>query len=138
MNNDITSIIWQEPRDVVLIKENNKSLGISIVGGKLDIQNDEIDSNNSKNFICGIFVKHVLDNSPAGLNGTIKTGDRILKVNGIDLSQATHDDAIFIIKNAKSPVILTMQSLIENNNKTVNYSKFLVPIKLYLIHYFER
>ena len=30
--------------------------------------------------ISGIFIKHVLEDSPAGRNGTLKTGDRILQV----------------------------------------------------------
>jgi C-terminal processing protease CtpA/Prc len=63
-------------------------------------------------FISGIFIKHVLDNSPAGVNGTLKTGDRILAVNDIDLTQATHDRAVDVIRNAKSPVKFLIQSLI--------------------------
>ena len=31
--------------------------------------------------ISGIFIKHVLEDSPAGRNGTLKTGDRILQVS---------------------------------------------------------
>lgn len=34
-----------------------------------------------EHMISGIFIKHVLEDSPAGRNGTLKTGDRILKVN---------------------------------------------------------
>ena len=33
--------------------------------------------------IAGIFIKHVLESSPAGRNGTLKTGDRILEVCSI-------------------------------------------------------
>lgn len=36
--------------------------------------------------IAGIFIKHVLESSPAGRNGTLKTGDRILEVGGILIS----------------------------------------------------
>lgn len=32
------------------------------------------------NAISGIFIKQVLEDSPAGRNGTLKTGDRILEV----------------------------------------------------------
>lgn len=28
----------------------------------------------------GIFIKHILEDSPAGRNGTLKTGDRIVEV----------------------------------------------------------
>lgn len=33
-----------------------------------------------EHMISGIFIKHVLEDSPAGRNGTLKTGDRILQV----------------------------------------------------------
>lgn len=69
-------------------------------------------------FISGIFIKHVLENSPAGVNGTLKTGDRILAVNEIDLTQATHDRAVEVIRNAKSPVKFLIQSLIYINTYT--------------------
>ena len=34
-----------------------------------------------ENVISGIFIKQVLEDSPAGKNGTLKTGDRILEVS---------------------------------------------------------
>ena len=39
--------------------------------------------------ISGIFIKHVLEDSPAGRNGTLKTGDRILQVGVTDFSEFT-------------------------------------------------
>ena len=39
--------------------------------------------------ISGIFIKHVLEDSPAGRNGTLKTGDRILQV-GSTLCECLH------------------------------------------------
>lgn len=123
---DIASSLWGQPRLIVLSREPNKSLGISIVGGKLDVcssNNSTVSSSGSglltsssisqiNSFISGIFIKHVLENSPAGLNGTLKTGDRILAVNDIDLTQATHDRAVEVIRNAKSPVKFLIQSLV--------------------------
>ena len=58
----------------------------------------------------------MLENSPAGLNGTLKTGDRILKVNNYDLTNATHDKAVEVIRNATSPIIFVIQSLLCANN----------------------
>lgn len=46
-------------------------LGISIVGGRQD-ENDQK--------LQGIFIKHVLESSPAGQTGLLKTGDQILEV----------------------------------------------------------
>ncbi|KAK7495866.1 hypothetical protein BaRGS_00012856, partial [Batillaria attramentaria] len=65
--------------------------------------------------ISGIFIKHVLDDSPAKANASLKTGDRILEVNGVDVRNATHDEAVEVIRNATSPVKFTVQSLIDSS-----------------------
>ncbi|XP_046953978.1 multiple PDZ domain protein isoform X7 [Lynx rufus] len=62
---DIKVELWREP---------SKSLGISIVGGRgmgSRLSNGEV--------MRGIFIKHVLEDSPAGTNGTLKPGDRIVE-----------------------------------------------------------
>ena len=134
MSTDITASLWGPTRLVVLSRQPNKSLGISIVGGKLDVCSSSNSSTTGNladigagksgkdqvsSFISGIFIKHVLENSPAGVNGTLKTGDRILAVNDVDLTQATHDRAVEVIRNAKSPVKFLIQSLICANNATL-------------------
>jgi len=61
---------------VELHREAGKSLGISIVGGRgmgSRLSNGEV--------MRGIFIKHILEDSPAGRNGTLKTGDRIVEVH---------------------------------------------------------
>uniref|UniRef100_A0A8C6JZW1 Uncharacterized protein n=1 Tax=Melopsittacus undulatus TaxID=13146 RepID=A0A8C6JZW1_MELUD len=68
---------WNQPRKVELWREPSKSLGISIVGGRgmgSRLSNGEM--------MRGIFIKHILEDSPAGKNGTLKTGDRIVEVFG--------------------------------------------------------
>jgi multiple PDZ domain protein len=104
-----------------------------MAGGKVDtkISNRKTaattnNDNNNKNFISGIFIKHVLDNSPAGASGLLKTGDRILQVNGIDLTSSSHDNAVCVIRNARSPIHFLIQSLLggpttNNNNNTVSH-----------------
>uniref|UniRef100_A0A8C8BIW4 Multiple PDZ domain crumbs cell polarity complex component n=1 Tax=Otus sunia TaxID=257818 RepID=A0A8C8BIW4_9STRI len=65
---------WNHPRKVELWREPSKSLGISIVGGRgmgSRLSNGEM--------MRGIFIKHILEDSPAGKNGTLKTGDRIVE-----------------------------------------------------------
>lgn len=71
----LTAKAWGPERTIELHREPNKSLGISIVGGKVDLFH--VSPGNS---ITGIFIKNVLLDSPAGRNGTLKTGDRILEV----------------------------------------------------------
>lgn len=36
---------------------------------------------NNGEVMRGIFIKHILEDSPAGQNGTLKTGDRIVEVS---------------------------------------------------------
>ncbi|XP_073201511.1 multiple PDZ domain protein isoform X14 [Lepidochelys kempii] len=67
---------WNQPRRVELWREPSKSLGISIVGGRgmgSRLSNGEV--------MRGIFIKHILEDSPAGKNGTLKTGDRIVEAS---------------------------------------------------------
>lgn len=63
---------------VELFRAPGKSLGISIVGGRgmgSRLNNGEV--------MRGIFIKHILVDSPAGQNGTLKTGDRIVEVKEV-------------------------------------------------------
>ncbi|XP_055332581.1 multiple PDZ domain protein-like isoform X2 [Paramacrobiotus metropolitanus] len=99
---------WGPPRVVKLEREPNRSLGISIVGGKVEISN----SQGAETTITGIFIKQVLAGSPAGREGTLKTGDRILEVAGVDLRDATHEHAVDVIRSAESPVTFLVQSLV--------------------------
>uniref|UniRef100_A0A8B9GIY2 Multiple PDZ domain protein n=1 Tax=Amazona collaria TaxID=241587 RepID=A0A8B9GIY2_9PSIT len=92
---------------VELWREPSKSLGISIVGGRgmgSRLSNGEV--------MRGIFIKHILEDSPAGKNGTLKTGDRIVEVDGIDLRDASHEQAVEAIRKAGNPVVFMVQSII--------------------------
>uniref|UniRef100_A0A8C6NFE2 Multiple PDZ domain protein n=1 Tax=Melopsittacus undulatus TaxID=13146 RepID=A0A8C6NFE2_MELUD len=98
---------WNQPRKVELWREPSKSLGISIVGGRgmgSRLSNGEM--------MRGIFIKHILEDSPAGKNGTLKTGDRIVEVDGIDLRDASHEQAVEAIRKAGNPVVFMVQSII--------------------------
>ncbi|KAM9508186.1 multiple PDZ domain protein isoform 17-T17 [Guaruba guarouba] len=98
---------WSQPRKVELWREPSKSLGISIVGGRgmgSRLSNGEV--------MRGIFIKHILEDSPAGKNGTLKTGDRIVEVDGIDLRDASHEQAVEAIRKAGNPVVFMVQSII--------------------------
>uniref|UniRef100_A0A3P8VAP6 Multiple PDZ domain crumbs cell polarity complex component n=1 Tax=Cynoglossus semilaevis TaxID=244447 RepID=A0A3P8VAP6_CYNSE len=98
---------WNQPRTVELFRAPGKSLGISIVGGRgmgSRLNNGEV--------MRGIFIKHILVDSPAGQNGTLKTGDRIVEVDGVDLRDATHEEAVEAIRKAGNPVTFLVQSMI--------------------------
>ncbi|XP_058528339.1 multiple PDZ domain protein isoform X3 [Ochotona princeps] len=98
---------WNPPRRVELWREPSKSLGISIVGGRgmgSRLSNGEV--------MRGIFIKHVLEDSPAGKNGTLRPGDRIVEVDGMDLRDASHEQAVEAIRKAGNPVVFMVQSII--------------------------
>lgn len=65
--------IYNEPgvRVVELNREPDSGLGISIIGGKAGPQGLGLK---------GIFIRHVLESSPAARLGTLVTGDQILEV----------------------------------------------------------
>uniref|UniRef100_A0A3B4E0U8 Multiple PDZ domain crumbs cell polarity complex component n=1 Tax=Pygocentrus nattereri TaxID=42514 RepID=A0A3B4E0U8_PYGNA len=103
---------WNQPRKVELYREAGKSLGISIVGGRgmgSRLSNGEV--------MRGIFIKHILEDSPAGRNGTLKTGDRIVQVDGVDLRDASHEEAVEAIRKAGNPVVFLVQSIINRPRK---------------------
>ncbi|XP_071039505.1 multiple PDZ domain protein isoform X3 [Parasteatoda tepidariorum] len=97
---------WGGERNVELIRDAVKGLGISIISGKVDTVHG------------GIFIKNVLPDSPAGWNGTLRRGDRILEVSGIDIRNAGHSKAVEVIKNAPNPVNFLIQSLVPMSRKS--------------------
>lgn len=83
----------KEPRTVILTK-NGSALGFNIVGGEDTM---------------GIFVSFLLPGGPADSSGQIHRGDQILSVNGIDLTNVTHEEAARILKNTGKSVTLVLQ-----------------------------
>ncbi|XP_043279887.1 uncharacterized protein [Venturia canescens] len=81
---------------VALEKGATKKLGFSIVGGS--------DSNKGN---MGIFVKDVMNGGQAAEEGTLRSGDEILAVNGHLMEGLTHAKALQIFKLAKpGPLML--------------------------------
>ncbi|XP_077445158.1 LOW QUALITY PROTEIN: multiple PDZ domain protein-like [Stigmatopora argus] len=106
---------WNQPRLVELFRQPGKSLGISIVGGRgmgSRLSNGEV--------MRGIFIKHILDDSPAGQNGTLKTGDRIVEVDGVDLRDASHEEAVEAIRRAGNPVTFLVQSISQKSGASAS------------------
>ncbi|XP_029456962.1 E3 ubiquitin-protein ligase PDZRN3 isoform X2 [Rhinatrema bivittatum] len=54
----------------------------------------------------GIFVSKIVDSGPAAKEGGLQIHDRIIEVNGKDLSRATHDQAVEAFKTAKEPIVV--------------------------------
>uniref|UniRef100_A0A665X954 Discs, large homolog 3 (Drosophila) n=1 Tax=Echeneis naucrates TaxID=173247 RepID=A0A665X954_ECHNA len=88
-----TYIEEKEPRKVLLHK-GSTGLGFNIVGG----EDGE-----------GIFVSFILAGGPADLSGELRRGDRILSVNGVNLRNATHEQAAAALKRAGQTVTIIAQ-----------------------------
>ncbi|XP_076306635.1 disks large homolog 1-like isoform X2 [Tachypleus tridentatus] len=93
--------ITREPRKVILSK-GELGLGFNIVGGE-DRE--------------GIFISFILAGGAADLCGELRRGDQILSVNGIDLHQATHEQAAAVLKGAGHSVVLVVQYRPEEYNR---------------------
>ncbi|PAA60376.1 hypothetical protein BOX15_Mlig014213g3 [Macrostomum lignano] len=96
---------WGSPRLVRVRRDDRRNLGISIVGGK-------VAGHGLQQSVCGIFIKHVSEAGADRREGVLRTGDRILEVGGRDLRDATHDEAVEVIRGAPSPVEFWVQSLV--------------------------
>ena len=86
--------------DVVLLKEPEFGIGITIVGG---------DSNRTHDL--GIFVKSVTVNGPAHRDGRIKPGDRLLAINDGSVEGLPHHEAVKMIKYSGSQVKLKISQI---------------------------
>ncbi|XP_033986149.1 LOW QUALITY PROTEIN: multiple PDZ domain protein [Trematomus bernacchii] len=100
-----TTVSWDQPRSVRLTRTPGQSLGISIMGGRgmgRRLSSGEM--------MRGVFIKHISPDSPAALNGTLQTGDRILEVCGVDLRDASHEQTVEAIRRAGDSVVFLLQS----------------------------
>ncbi len=62
-----------------------------------------------KEFGCGIYVSSVLPSSKAAQAG-LKVGDEVVRVNGLILSESTHEEVCNLIK-LKKTLTLTVRGL---------------------------
>ncbi|XP_058163800.1 PDZ domain-containing RING finger protein 4 isoform X2 [Dasypus novemcinctus] len=88
-----------KPFTIVLEREND-TLGFNIVGGRPTQNNQEETSTE------GIYVSKILENGPADREDGLKIHDKIIEVNGKDLSKATHEEAVEAFRNAKEPIVV--------------------------------
>ncbi|XP_047431060.1 multiple PDZ domain protein [Mugil cephalus] len=96
---------WDQPKSVRLTRAPGQSLGISIMGGRGMGRRMS-----SGEMMRGVFIKHISPDSPAAHNGTLRTGDRILEVCGVDLRDASHEKAVEAIRRAGDSVTFLVQS----------------------------
>ncbi|XP_013179782.1 PREDICTED: disks large 1 tumor suppressor protein isoform X5 [Papilio xuthus] len=91
----------EEPR-VVELEKGPQGLGFNIVGGE--------DGH-------GIYVSFLLAGGPAEKSGELRRGDRLLAVNDIDITHATHEQAAKALKGTGQNVKLTVVYRPQEYNK---------------------
>ncbi|KAK8394989.1 hypothetical protein O3P69_006032 [Scylla paramamosain] len=91
-------------QEVTLYKDGGP-LGLSIIGG-------------SDHFCVpfgtspddpGIYISKITAGGAAHKTGKLRMGDRILMVNGVDMSGATHQDAVMALLNPPNEITLTVR-----------------------------
>ncbi|CAH2263436.1 jg13902 [Pararge aegeria aegeria] len=101
-NSDFTEVpeaIANQKRLVQVVKSDNNGLGISIKGG---IENN-----------MPILISKIFKGMAADLTEQLYVGDAILSVNGEDLKDATHEEAVKALKRAGKMVQLEVKYLRE-------------------------
>ncbi|XP_067146053.1 PDZ domain-containing RING finger protein 4 isoform X2 [Apteryx mantelli] len=88
-----------KPLTIMLHREND-TLGFNIIGGRPNQNNQEASSAE------GIYVSKILENGPADKAEGLKIRDKIIEVNGKDLSKATHEEAVEAFRSAKEPIVV--------------------------------
>ncbi|XP_032651876.1 E3 ubiquitin-protein ligase PDZRN3 [Chelonoidis abingdonii] len=84
----------------LVLHRDSGSLGFNIIGGRPCVDNQDGSSSE------GIFISKIIDSGPAAKEGGLQIHDRIIEVNGKDLSKATHDQAVEAFKTAKEPIVV--------------------------------
>uniref|UniRef100_UPI00398E6D91 E3 ubiquitin-protein ligase PDZRN3-B isoform X2 n=1 Tax=Pristiophorus japonicus TaxID=55135 RepID=UPI00398E6D91 len=84
----------------IIMQRDSGSLGFNIIGGRPCSEHQE-------GTACeGIFVSKIVESGPADKEGGLLIHDRILEVNGKDLSRATHEQAVEAFRTAKEPIVV--------------------------------
>ena len=93
---DVPDSVANQKRTVRVVKSDNNGLGISIKGGKENKM--------------PILISKIFKGMAADATEQLYVGDAILAVNGEDLREATHDEAVKALKRAGKVVELEGRS----------------------------
>uniref|UniRef100_A0A8D1DJN9 Protein scribble homolog n=1 Tax=Sus scrofa TaxID=9823 RepID=A0A8D1DJN9_PIG len=88
-------------RHVACLVRSEKGLGFSIAGGKGSTPYRAGDG--------GIFVSRIAEGGAAHRAGTLQVGDRVLSINGVDVTEARHDHAVSLLTAASPTIALLLE-----------------------------
>ncbi|KAI1902084.1 hypothetical protein AGOR_G00041070 [Albula goreensis] len=73
---------------------NDKGLGFSIAGGK--------GSTPYRTGDMGIYISRIAEGGAAHRDNTLHVGDRVISINGVDMTEARHDQAVTLLTGTDS------------------------------------
>ncbi|XP_036685870.1 protein scribble homolog isoform X11 [Balaenoptera musculus] len=88
-------------RHVACLVRSEKGLGFSIAGGKGSTPYRAGDP--------GIFISRIAEGGAAHRAGTLQVGDRVLSINGVDMTEARHDHAVSLLTAASPTIALLLE-----------------------------
>ncbi|XP_075903812.1 protein scribble homolog isoform X7 [Nelusetta ayraudi] len=80
---------------------NDKGLGFSIAGGKGSTPYRTGDS--------GIYISRIAEGGAAHRDSTLRVGDRVISINGVDMTEARHDQAVALLTGTSPTISLLVE-----------------------------
>ncbi|KAL7670580.1 hypothetical protein ACOME3_005516 [Neoechinorhynchus agilis] len=93
--------IWGDPYTVMIDRNEDGALGVSVVGRKRKTINGKPG--------VSVIVKRIFPGSPAAKLASLRVGDRIVEINGVNIENMELDEVVAMLRIASSPVQLSIQ-----------------------------
>ncbi|XP_036612820.1 protein scribble homolog isoform X15 [Trichosurus vulpecula] len=88
-------------RHTTFLVRSERGLGFSIAGGKGSTPYRAGDG--------GIFISRIAEGGAAHRAGTLQVGDRVISINGVDMTEARHDQAVALLTAASPTITLLLE-----------------------------
>ncbi|XP_038232991.1 ligand of Numb protein X 2 isoform X4 [Dermochelys coriacea] len=96
----LSQCVTCQEKHITVKKEPHESLGMTVAGGR-----------GSKSGELPIFVTSVQPHGCLARDGRIKRGDVLLNINGIDLTNLSHSEAVAMLKASATSSVVTLKTL---------------------------
>ncbi|XP_039609659.1 protein scribble homolog isoform X15 [Polypterus senegalus] len=83
------------------LMRNDKGLGFSIAGGKGSTPYRAGDT--------AIFISRIAEGGAAHRDGVLQVGDRVISINGVDMTEARHDQAVALLTGTSPTITLLVE-----------------------------
>ncbi|XP_070605943.1 ligand of Numb protein X 2 isoform X2 [Erythrolamprus reginae] len=97
---DLSQCVTCQEKHITVKKEPHESLGMTVAGGR-----------GSKSGELPIFVTSVQPHGCLARDGRIKRGDVLMNINGIDLTNLSHSEAVAMLKASAASSVVALKAL---------------------------